>query len=650
MSMLKSFGSALLLLALVACGGGGGDPGTPVSAVAAVPSAGSSSPVSVASGANTSNPTAAVSSILLSAPSPLTISADGTSTSTITVQALDAANGRIRGATINLSTDGGTILGSSSVVTDKDTGVATVVLTADSSNQATRSATVRASCTACSAPSASLQFQVNGASMALVSAAGWSVAAEGSPLILSALVTDTKGTPVPGISVTFATSDSSRIGLTSAAATTNQNGIATISVKGLTAGSGMVMATALGNAKSVTITVTPAAALEFNTPATDTTMVTNVPKSFTVIAPGAATIHFSSTVGTFGVIEKNGNQFTSKLTSDQAGSVTVTATDDTGVSVSRVLYISPPVSAANRIIFSANQTTLKTSSTNSTPNVRLTARAIYSNGANDQPVANVPILFSMKGGPGSGEYLTPAYQLTDSTGSAYADFYSGTSSSIQNGISISAQIQGTAIATGTAPSSNPVQLTVGGQAMSVAFGRSSEIRSSVDKTLYIQDYSVQVTDSNNNPVANSVVTLRVRPVAFSTGDNCTVAASYCSEDANGNGSLDTNEDGARSSFETIGNCPAPNALPAAIAGKSDGLLTPQNSMGGSVPATVTTNESGTAPFTLTYLKSSAIWIVDKLSATVMANGTESGASTIFRLPALDADVSPKCLLPPSPFE
>jgi hypothetical protein len=289
----------------------------------------------------------------------------------------------------------------------------------------------------------------------------------------------------------------------------------------------------------------------------------------------------------------------------------------------------------------------------------LTARALYSVGSSDQGVANVPILFSMTGGPGAGEYLTPAYQLTDSSGYAYADFYAGNSASIQNGIVVAAQIQGTAIQTGTAPSSNSAQLTVGGQALSVAFGAASVIRESTDKTLYILDYSVQVTDANNNPVPNALVTLRVRPVAFSLGSGCTVAkdavftsanATYCSEDTNSNGSLDAGEDGVRTltTVSTAGRCPAGTA---ASAGTSDGLLTPQNSVGGAVPATVTTDASGTAPFSLTYLKASSIWVVDKLSATVSVNGTESGSSTIFQLTPSEVDVKlpDTCHIPNSPF-
>jgi hypothetical protein len=265
----------------------------------------------------------------------------------------------------------------------------------------------------------------------------------------------------------------------------------------------------------------------------------------------------------------------------------------------------------------------------------------------------------MSGGPGSGEYLTPAYAVTDSSGIATAQFFSGTAASIQNGIVITAQVQNDlSVITGggNGLSSPAAKLTIGGRALSVAVGQSSVLRESVDKTLYYLDHSVQVTDANNNPVANQLVTLRLRPAAFSLGSGCVVSATYCSEDLNKNGSLETpvaaSEDGVRipTSATAAGQCPATGGAFLGL-GSSDGLLTPQNSTGGAVPATVTTDVNGTASFALTYLKAYSLWIVDNLSASVSVNGTESGSSTIFRLPASEVDVKlpDTCHIPNSPF-
>ena len=659
MSILKTTMGLVLAVVLAACGGGGGDAKTPVT---------------------TPTPTvsAAISSLLISAPSPQTLNADGTSSITLTVRALDASNALVKGAALALATSGNAILGASSLTTDVTTGLATVTLTANSSDQTTRVATVSATCASCAAAAASLPIQINGATLTVSSSAGTTLTAGGNTVTLTALVKNASGVVLAGVPVTFVATDATVLGVSTATGTTNSSGVVTTTVSGLAASTSAtpVTVTALGNANSLSFTVNAAVgALTVTTvPANDFTMVTNVTKQVVVSAPGATSLTFASTLGTFTTSSPvAGSSVTNLLTVTQAGTATVDVTDSLGRKASIKFTVSPPWQSANKLIFSANQTTVGLATSTTTPTVHLTARALYSVGSSDQAVANVPILFTMLGGPGAGEYLTPAYQLTDSAGYASADFYAGTSASIPNGIVVSAATQGTTgrVSTGdgvtgsTNPndggSSLPVKLTVGGQALSVAFGSASVLRESTDHTLYIQDYSVQVTDANNNPVPNAIVTLRVRPVAFSLGSGCTIdldrnvptqRATYCSEDANANGSLEaTAEDGKRilTTVTTAGQCGT--GSPTVYVGTSDGALTPQNSVAGSVPSTVTTDASGTAPFSLTYLKASAIWVVDKISATVSVAGTESGTSTIFQLPVTTADVTlpGTCHIPDSPF-
>jgi hypothetical protein len=286
------------------------------------------------------------------------------------------------------------------------------------------------------------------------------------------------------------------------------------------------------------------------------------------------------------------------------------------------------------------------------------ARAIAYDGSKDQAVAKAPILFTMTGGPGAGESLSPALAYTNSAGFAVATFTSGTVASIPNGIVITATIlnldsttpnyPNPLAQTGIVPSGNDILLTVGGAPLSVAFGPASVLGESSDKTLYVHAYSVQVTDANNNPVPGQVVTLRMNPVAFSTGPACTPEFTYCSEDVNGNGSRDVGEDGTRTLLPSAidaGSCPSIAPPPT---GTLDLGLTPSNSDGGGIPATVTTDTNGIAAFNLTYLKGSALWVVNKLTATVSSNGTETRKSTIFRLSALRGDLEP-CSLPASPY-
>ncbi|HEY5581902.1 MAG TPA: Ig-like domain-containing protein [Rhodoferax sp.] len=540
-------------------------------------------------------------------------------------------------------------------------------MTAVSSDQTNRISTLTASCAACTASPATSQVNVVGASIALNNSGVSSLVVGGSSPTLNATVKDVFGVAMAGVTVSFAATDSAVLGLSAPTGVTNGSGVATVTVSALAAGSASINVSALGNAKSQAYASGVATAvLAVTSPANNAILVTNIAKTITVSAPGASTVTFATTLGTFNgatsqIVPVSGGIASADLISLQAGTASITMIDNLSPprSVNLTLVVSPPVSAVNKILLSSSRTTLPIATAGNQSSLTLTARAVMLiNSQTDQSVANVPIAFSMTGGPGAGEFLTPALAYTDSAGYAVATFTAGTAASIPNGIVISAKVQDSnpVVQTGTSLSSNDVQLTIGGQALSVAFGPASVLGESSDKTLYIQAYSVQVTDANNNPVSGQVVTLRMRPVAFSLGDACTFTATYCSEDWNANNSLESAvEDGVRipTTVATAGTCPRVQAdiLKAAAvpAGTSDGILTPANSDGGSVPATVITDASGIAAFNLTYLKGSAIWIINRLTATVSSSGTETSKSTIFRLAPTVPDVGPPCSLPASPY-
>ncbi|MDP3652515.1 MAG: Ig-like domain-containing protein [Rhodoferax sp.] len=636
MNLLKCLMGTLLLVALVACGGGGGNASSP--------------PTSQTSTANSS-----VGNIRITSSSS-TLSADGTTALTFTIYALTSGNAAVSGATIDLTATNGVVLGSASVVTTS-TG-ATVTMIADSSDQTSRTSTLTASCSGCTASPVSSLISIVGATISLTNSGGTSLVVGGSNATLSATVKNAFGAPMSGVTMSFAATDSSVLGLNAPTGVTNTLGVATVTVSGIAAGSASVNASALGDAKSQAYTSGVATAvLAVTSPANNASMITNVAQIINVSAPGATSVTFTATRGSFAngtaseTVAVAGGVASATLTSAQAGTSTVTIFDSLSRSTNLTLIVSPPVSSVNKILLNASQTTLPVA-TSGVASLSLTARAVLFDGTTDQSVANVPIEFSMTGGPGAGEFLSPALAYTNNAGYAVATVTAGTAASTPNGIVVSAKVQGTAVKTGTSPSSNNVQLTIGGQALSVAFGSSSVLGESSDKTLYIQAYSVQVTDANNNPVAGQTVTLRLRPVAFKLGSICNVTAIYCAEDANGNDSLESaSEDGARTSLalgSLAGSCPT---IPPAVTGSRDGILTPQNSDGGGVPSTVTTDANGIAAFNHTYLKSEALWIVNKLTATVSSSGTETSRSTIIEPGVAETDVKPPttCHLSDSPY-
>jgi hypothetical protein len=280
-------------------------------------------------------------------------------------------------------------------------------------------------------------------------------------------------------------------------------------------------------------------------------------------------------------------------------------------------------------------------------------------------VANVPVAFSMVNPTGGGETINPVV-FTGLDGKASATFKAGTLPSYDaGGVKIHAQVVGTAVATGVPPSGNDAAVVIGGVPGSIAFGMATELGVNDNKTQYIQAMSVLVADINGNPVpAGTVVSLNVWPIAWSTGGNCmydydgftwdcsvtpctsTIPGNYgtyLNEDLNENLILDPGEDGYRYYYY--------GTLPAAVTPSphTTGKLIPPNSAGGTLPTTVITDANGVADFNLTYPKTSAIWIVVRVRASTIVQGSETVAQMIFRLPALNSDVGPPCLLQNSPY-
>jgi len=384
-------------------------------------------------------------------------------------------------------------------------------------------------------------------------------------------------------------------------------------------------------------------------------MTTGVGQTIVVQATGLTSVIFATTLGTFGnglptqTVAVAGNVAQVVLTSPDAGQATIQAVDAAAPATTNAsirLVVSQPPTAANKLLLNADTTNVPVSNSTTQNMIKISARAVRIDGIVDQPVANVPVLFTLTGGPGGGEYLTNALGYSDATGFVTTTFVAGVVGSIPSGTSglkVRAQILGTGVQTGIAPSGNDLLLTIGGKALSVAFGGATVIAPSTDNTYYKYPFSVQVTDANGNGVSGATVSLSVKPFAFSTGDTCVPDKTFCTEDLNGNGSLDAGEDGTRMP-DVNSSCMGPAAV-----GTLNCNLTPSPSDAGSVPATVVTAEAGLAPFEFTYLKERAIWMKVKLTATVNSNGTEASSSTIFRLPAAAADVDPVCLIPNSPF-
>lgn len=660
MKTLRVYLTLLLLLFLVSCGGGGGSSGTTNSGNGTSGSANNST--------NLLQANSNVSTILLDLDpaSVLPLNANGTSKLVFRVKALNANNAIVENAVIKIAGSDGLVINKSTVTIPKieeesTIDYATFNVSASSSNQLNRTATVTASCESCSAASTTYQVVVKGAVVSLQSPS----ASSANILLnqtntMSVVVRSVTGIALSNVPVIFKNSSKSIFDFNEKIVTTNSNGIASITFKGVEIGEEAIYVEALADINQfVNFKVNPETdALLFLWPSDTKKIVVQGSTSAIKIKTPSNTKNVLVTSSQPGAIT-GGPVFTPinreiefNFRPQTTGAVTIQAVDQEDASKSDTLNLSVSSSptSVTSINLNVDRTTVPVSTATTTNNIKIEARALNAAG---QGVANVPVSFQIQGEQLSGdEKIFPLISFTDATGIAKSTFSAGTQSSSLNGIKI------IAYASNDPSIRKESTVFVGGKGFSVAFGFASEIKQNEFKTTYIRDGTVLVSDSSGNPVPNTLVTLRLRPYAFSTGPACfnppANVFTYCSEDRNKNGSLDANEDGftrlIANDLSDRAKCEAGSEENDRIIETSkDGLLTPSNSAGGAVTSSVTTNQQGVAEFNVTYLKLSALWVVNELTATISSAGTETTASIIFRLAATKEDAGDECKLDRSPY-
>jgi hypothetical protein len=474
--------------------------------------------------------------------------------------------------------------------------------------------------------------------------------------------------------------------------TTNGSGVFTTTAKGLHQGSVTITAAALGTTATVALTITATganfgiASLQVNggTAFYENPTAMNIGQTLTVIvnAPTVANVTFATTIGQWDggvtkVVTKavSGGQVQANLTTTLIGIANIQVYDEAKPATSDTLTVAMSSGAAPaKIMLQAAPTNIPVSVGSTTGSSTLTA-TVYD--ANNNPLPNWMVAFSIVAGTGTsgGETITPVVAPTTalpsgdlSIGQARVSFNSGSMPSGGNGVQIRASVVGSPTIVETEPigvnntaSGNDAAIVIGGVAGSIAFGQATVVSVDSTKANYVWPMSILVSDSNGNPApVNTVVSLSLWPIAWSTGLACTYDpdgcrwntatppvcvpgnyGTYYNEDINENLILDSGEDGRRVYY--YGTLP-----PAVTPGTLDSQITPKNSDGGSLPSSKTTDVNGVAGFNLIYPKESAIWTVVRIRATTTVQGSETRGEIILRLPALVSDVTP-CLLGNSPY-
>ncbi len=222
----------------------------------------------------------------------------------------------------------------------------------------------------------------------------------------------------------------------------------------------------------------------------------------------------------------------------------------------------------------------------------------------------------------SGGTLTTA--ITDSLGQAKTTYVSSAATTAKDGVQIKAWVEDTPAVEAT------ISLTVAKSELFVRLG-TGNVLNLVGDTQYSIPYTVIVTDASGNPVSTNV-NLSVNPEQYRKGYwevlqgattwSQNVQATCNSEDGNENGILDPGED-------------------------NNNTLEPGNIA--SVPATVTTDGSGTFEFGVVYPREYAQWVYVRLTASTGVAGTESQHTVRFWLRIAPADIDDVDVSPPGEF-
>jgi hypothetical protein len=270
-------------------------------------------------------------------------------------------------------------------------------------------------------------------------------------------------------------------------------------------------------------------------------------------------------------------------------------------------------------------TTTSASQTNNTS----TISAMVRDAANNL-VQNARVNFTITADPSNGSLNAPS-AITDSSGTASVTYTAGTTSSPQNGVTISATVVDiSGVTVSPAVPSASVALTVGGSALFVSLGTDNKVGTSdTASAAYTKIYNATVTDSAANPVVGKEVRFVLRPTRYAKGFYSpgtpwvqTVNVNCANEDLNSNGLLDLGED-------INGN----------------GRLDPFGVA--SVTASALTGANGVATATITYPKDHATWVEVVLEARAGVVGNDPPNDTLpFFLPGAAPDYSDKTIPPP----
>lgn len=513
---------------------------------------------------------------------------------------------------------------------------------------------------------------------------GASTTTVGSTLQLNFSAADSKGVPIPNVTLTLASALGNGLPATVA---TDAAGQASVVYQATLPGVDAISVTGAGAVLQppVALTVTGSdEELLFLPPPPPppqsqpiAKVVVGTPKALVVryrklgVAQVGAKLNIAATIGTLKVsggqkssvdTDANGEaSFT--VESAFAGSSVVSATVD-GKPVQASLPLNFIATVPANLVLQVTPTALAPNLGGSTNNqAQLVAKVIDANG---NPVADTTVNFSQQADP-SGGALQQASAVTDLNGVATVQYLSGATSTASGAVLLKGTVASNTAISGTAA------MTVNQSALFIALGTGNTI-TNFDQQTYEKNWTVYVTDANGVRVTNVPVTVKLIPNYFAKGYmqwNETasqwvfIERRECPNEDGPNNPGRVSASDLTQRWTTATPLPAPpptltlkpsdyNANGRLDQGEdtnADGSLTPGN-VAALTSSTVTTDSNGAATITMRYAELYAPWIGVRLTATAIVAGTESTSFKDFDLDRLAGDFSVKTVSPAganSPF-
>ena len=558
-------------------------------------------------------------SVLASSPS---LPSDPGQSLDITVVVRDVNNVAVGGVTVILSSDSG-ILTVLDPITNAN-GVVSAQINAGG-DPSTRTITISADA---NGVVGSVGIDVLGTTLSL---SGASSLAQGDSAPYTIVLSDAGGNGISGQTVDISSSAGNT--LESNSLTTDVGGQAQVLLTASAAGLDTLTATALGISATQDLTVSDDS-FSLTAPLSGDEVLLNTPAtveltwSIAGVPQVGQNISFSATRGTlssFSAVTDGAGVATVTISSNNAGAAVITATNSAGTTTGVQIEFVADVPAS--ISVQASPFTIG-------PGEQSAITAIVRDPANNL-VKNEIVVFVLD--DVTGGQLSVAQAVTDSQGRAQTFYTASSTTSANNGVSVTASVQANNAI------SEVVTLTVAQRELFISIGTGNSIFEP-NTAQYRVEFVVQVSDSQGNGVEGVNVQVGILSDYYYKGFWAydTVASAWvqilragpcADEDVNRNGVLDFGED-----FNLSGRIEAGNVAAAV----------PQTGSNG----TFVTDTGGFGIVDVFYAQDHARWVQATIEATTSVQGTEFAKASSFVLPINGDDVDDENTVPPgvnSPF-